>query len=72
MANTNERQILVENNIRCKKIQTFEQIYKQVSCSEVTLRRDIRQIEGITSYTHQGRYITLKDIPKFDENGIWF
>ena len=72
MANTNERQILVENIIRSKKIQTFEQILKHVSCSEVTLRRDIRRIKGITSYTHQGRFITLKDIPKFDNNGIWF
>jgi hypothetical protein len=72
MANTNERQILVENIIRSKKIQTFEQILNHVSCSEVTLRRDIRQINGITSYTHQGRFITLKDIPKFDNNGIWF
>ncbi|MCP4763114.1 MAG: hypothetical protein GY870_15160, partial [archaeon] len=72
MANINERQIFVENIIRSKKIQTFEQILKHVSCSEITLRRDIRQIEGITSYTHQGRFITLKDIPQFDNNGIWF
>ncbi len=72
MADTNERQILVENIIRSKKTLTFEQVFKHVSCSEVTLRRDIRQINGITSYTHQGRFITLKDIPKFDHNGIWF
>jgi DeoR/GlpR family transcriptional regulator of sugar metabolism len=72
MASTNERQILVENIIRSKKIQTLEQILKHVSCSEITLRRDIRRINGITSYTHQGRFITLKDIPEFDNNGIWF
>lgn len=72
MASTNERQILVENIIRSKKIQTFEQILKQASCSEATLRRDIRLIKGTTSYTHQGRFVTLKDIPKFDKNGIWF
>jgi len=72
MASTNERQILVENIIRSKKIQTFEQILKQASCSAATLRRDIRLIKGITSYTHQGRFVTLKDIPKFDNNGIWF
>ena len=72
MASTNERQIFVENIIRSKKIQTLEQILKHVSCSEITLRRDIRRINGITSYTHQGRFITLKDIPEFDNNGIWF
>ncbi len=72
MANTNERQILVENIIRSKKIQTFEQILEHVSCSEVTLRRDIRRIKGITSYTHQGRFVTWQDTPIFDKNGIWF
>ena len=72
MASTNERQIFAENIIRSKKIQTLEQILKHVSCSEITLRRDIRRINGITSYTHQGRFITLKDIPEFDNNGIWF
>ena len=67
MVDTDERQIFVENIIRSKKIQTFEQILKQVSCSEATLRRDIRRIRGITSFTHQGRFVTLKDIPKFDK-----
>ena len=47
MAGIDERQIFIENIIRSKKAQTFEQILKQVSCSEVTLRRDIRRIEGI-------------------------
>ena len=47
MASTNERQIFVENIIRSKKIQTFEQILKHVSCSEVTLRRDIRRINPL-------------------------
>jgi len=72
MVDTDERQIFVENIIRSKKIQTFEQILEQVSCSEATLRRDIRWIKGITSFTHQGRFVTLKDIPRFDKNGIWF
>ncbi len=72
MVDIDERQIFVETIIRSNKIQTFEQILKQVNCSEATLRRDIRRIKGITSFTHQGRFVTLKDIPKFDKNGIWF
>jgi DeoR/GlpR family transcriptional regulator of sugar metabolism len=72
MASTEERRNVVENIIRSKKIQTFEQILKQVNCSEVTLRRDIRWMKGITSYTHQGRFVTLEDIPEFDHNDIWF
>jgi hypothetical protein len=72
MASTGGRRNVVEDIIRSKKIQTFEQILNQVSCSDITLRRDISCIKGITSYTHQGRFITLEDIPKFDHNGIWF
>lgn len=72
MASTEERRNVVENIIRSNKIQTFEQIFEQVNCSEVTLRRDIRWMKGITSYTHQGRFVTLEDIPEFDHNGIWF
>jgi len=72
MVDTDERQMFVKNIIYSKKIAPFEQILKQVSCSEPTLRRDIRNIKGITSFTHQGRFVTLKDIPKFDKNGIWF
>ncbi len=72
MRNTEDRQQLVKDFIRPKKVVAFKQIYEQVFCSELTLRKDIRQIGGITSYTHQRSFITLGDIPSFDQDGIWF
>jgi len=72
MRDSEQRQQIAKNFIRSGKVQSFEQIFAQVNCSEITLRRDILQIEAITSYTHQGRFVTLKDIPTFNEYGIWF
>jgi uncharacterized protein YqgV (UPF0045/DUF77 family) len=62
----------IERIIRENQIQSFETILGKVDCSSITLRRDIKAIAGITSYTHRGKYITLADIPVFNENGIWF
>ena len=62
----------IKKFIRAKKVQSFEQIFEQVHCSEVTLRRDLHQINCITSYTHQGRFVTLNDIPVYNDFGIWF
>ena len=62
----------IERIIRENQIQSFETILGKVDCSSITLRRDIKAIAGITSYTHGGKYITLADIQVFNENGIWF
>ena len=36
------------------------------------VRRDLRALNYVTSYTHRGQFITLPKIPCFDNNGIWF
>lgn len=40
--------------------------------SRMTVFRRLREIDYRTSYTHAGRYYTLKDIPVFDDQGLWF
>jgi hypothetical protein len=70
--NRDSRLKLIEELITVERICSFERIARQVDCSDVTLRRDIATIEGISSFTHNGRFITLPTIPRFDENGIWF
>jgi len=34
--------------------------------------RRMREVEYLSSYTHTGRYYTLKSIPFFDDQGLWF
>lgn len=72
MTGLHKRMELIERIIRKDQIQTFENILSKIYCSPITLRRDIKAIGGITSYTHRGKYITLPDIPVFNEFGIWF
>jgi hypothetical protein len=62
----------VEKIIRKSEIQTFKKILNKMNCSSITLRRDIKAIGGITSFTHRGEYVTLVDIPVYDKFGIWF
>jgi hypothetical protein len=38
---------------------------------DITVFRKLKQLESITSYSHRGRYYSLKRLARFDENGIW-
>jgi len=68
----NTRLNIIEKLIKLERVCSFKQISQKVECSSVTLRRDVKVIDGITSFTHGGEFITLKTIPSFNENGIWF
>lgn len=39
--------------------------------SRRSLFRDLARLHYLTSYTHAGRYYTLRDIPSFDAYGLW-
>jgi len=40
--------------------------------TRVTVFRYLRQLNHLTSYTHNGRYYTLPSIAQFDTNGFWY
>ncbi len=40
--------------------------------SRMTVLRRLRQVGYLSSFTHGGRYYTLRDIPQFDVFGLWF
>jgi len=40
--------------------------------SRRSLFRDLAQIDYLSSFTHAGRYYTLVELARFDENGLWF
>jgi len=70
--NKDERLQTIKELIRKKKVLSFEKLEQSVNVSGITVRRDLRALNYITSYTHRGRFITLPKIPRFDNNGIWF
>jgi hypothetical protein len=38
---------------------------------DMTVFRKLREMAYLTSYSHGGRYYTLRDLAKFDERGLW-
>ena len=67
-----DRSGIIRAMIYKKKALSFASISRSVLCSSVTLRRDLKTLQTITSYTHRGSYLTLPDIPRFNRHGIWF
>jgi len=67
-----ERSEYIGAFIKKNKAVTISEFFDHISYCEKTLRRDISDLKGITSYTHRGKFITLSNIPKFDKHGIWF
>jgi hypothetical protein len=39
--------------------------------SRTTIFRILKAVGYLTSYSHAGRYYTLRHIPKFDDRGLW-
>ena len=38
---------------------------------DVTIFRKLKLLDYRTSYTHRGSYYTLKEIARFDDDGLW-
>ncbi|MEA3458293.1 MAG: hypothetical protein U9R21_06395 [Candidatus Thermoplasmatota archaeon] len=60
----------IVDSIRKFKVIKIKRLVDDLDCSNWTL---FNKLKGLyyTSYNFKGQYITLKDIPIFDENGIW-
>jgi hypothetical protein len=65
-----------------KKLQTFFK-KNRIACidelfsllettSRMTVFRRLQELDYLSSFTHAGRYYTLKPIIHFDHNGLWF
>ena len=72
MKTKSDRLNIIKKMIYQEKVVIFSAIVSSVLCSSVTLRRDLKTLRTLTSYTHRGSYVTLPDIPVFDNLGIWF
>ena len=56
-----------------QKIATMKQLKKALdSKSSMTIFRKLKQLDYLSSSSHSGKYYTLRQIPKFDQIGLWF
>ena len=58
--------------LRKRKIATMPQLMEVLGTrSRRTVFRKLRELPCRTSYSHRGRYYTLKELAEFDELGLW-
>jgi hypothetical protein len=54
------------------KIATLDELKQAVGTSvDVTVFRKLKPLDYLTSYSHRGRYYTLREIARFDDKGLW-
>jgi len=50
----------------------IDPLSQQLHYSTVSVRRFLSQMGYLSSFTHNGRWYTLKSIPRFSREGLWF
>ena len=54
------------------KVATLDELKRALGTSvDVTVFRKLKPLDYLTSYSHRGRYYTLREIARFDEKGLW-
>lgn len=54
------------------KIATLDELKQAVGTSvDVTVFPKLKPLDYLTSYSHRGRYYTLREIARFDDKGLW-
>jgi hypothetical protein len=55
-----------------KKIATLDELKQALGTSStMTVFRKLKTLDYLTSYSHRGRYYSLREIAEFDGQGIW-
>ena len=56
-----------------QSIATMDQLKKTVgTVADLTVHRKLRELDYCASYSHRGRFYTLRELAEFDENGLWW
>ena len=54
------------------RIATLDDLKQALGTSvDVTVFRKLKPLDYLSSYSHRGRYYTLREIARFDDKGIW-
>ena len=58
--------------LRKKKILSLKDLCQTANCSHMTVWRNLKRVGYYTSYSHNDRFWTLAETPRFDNDGLWF
>ncbi len=58
--------------LRRNQIATLDEMKQALGTPvDVTVFRKLKSLDYLTSYSHRGRYYTLREIARFDDHGLW-
>jgi len=72
MANQTDPQFRLARLFKQQKCYTIDQLSGHLDYSLISIRRFLKAMGYYTSFTHNSKWYTLRSIPSFNKNGIWF
>lgn len=72
MGKSDDQRERIGEIFREKKVHSLAGISEQLGIGDRMVQRYLKDLHGLTSYTHRGHYVTLPDMARFDEHGLWF
>ena len=62
----------IYNLLKSKKVVTMDELKNELgTTSKITVIRKLKALKYYSSYSHRGKYYTLKELVRFDEQGLW-
>ncbi|MCP4751351.1 MAG: hypothetical protein GY866_10685 [Proteobacteria bacterium] len=63
----------LEARFESRKVMDLDEVKNALNTrSTMSVFRKLKRMSYLTSYSHRGKYYTLRDIAEFDEKGLWF
>ena len=72
MASRTDTQNQLAELFKRKKCYTIEELSHHLNYSLISIRRFLKAMGYYTSFSHNSKWYTLRSIPSFNKNGIWF
>ena len=72
MANRTDAHSQLAELFNQEKCYTIDQLSRRLNYSLISIRRFLKAMGYYSSFTHNSKWYTLRSIPPFDNNGIWF
>jgi hypothetical protein len=73
MLSTQNAAQALQRLFRRRHVAGLDELYEALGTrSRMSVFRRLTEVGYRSSYTHAGRYYTLREIPRFDEDGLWF
>jgi len=62
----------LERVFQRRPVAVLDQLRRALGASASTVFRVLDRVGYLTSYSHAGKYYTLRSVPSFDTHGLWF